>query len=414
MRDGKRDIETDIESAKAAVDRGESTGLMEPMLIGESALHRTAVTDLVIELASRSAGFRRSLPDGVTSALAQLVRAMNCYYSNLIEGHDTHPVDIERALKNDYSADAKKRDLQLEAKAHIAVQQWIDRGGMDGRAVTTEGLREIHRRFCELLPESLLWVESPDTGERRQVVPGALRDGDVKVGMHVAVSPGAVGRFLTRFEEAYGRLGKTDTILSAAAAHHRLLWIHPFLDGNGRVARLMSYSILRRALDTGGIWSIARGLARNLDRYKAHLADCDQPRRNDLDGRGTLSEEALARFTQFFLETCIDQVKFMEGLVQPNRLRDRILIWAEEEIRADALPPKSGTVLEAVLFRGELPRGEVAALLGTGERQARRITSALVEREVLTSESSRAPLRLNFPAKLASRWMPGLFPEPSG
>ena len=47
---------------------------------------------------------------------------MNCYYSNLIEGHDTHPIDIERALKNDYSQDAHKRDLQLEAKAHIAVQ----------------------------------------------------------------------------------------------------------------------------------------------------------------------------------------------------------------------------------------------------------------------------------------------------
>jgi hypothetical protein len=176
----------------------------------------------------------------------------------------------------------------------------------------------------------------------------------------------------------------------------------------------MSYAILREALDTGGIWSIARGLARNVDRYKAHLADCDQPRRNDLDGRGTLSEEALASFTRFFLETCIDQVTFMEELVQPNRLRDRILMWTEEEIRADKLPPKSGTVLEAVLFRGDLPRGEVAVLLGTGERQARRITSALLDREVLTSESSRAPLRLNFPAKLASRWMPGLFPEQAG
>jgi Fic family protein len=395
-------------------DRGESTELMEPMLIGESSRYRTVMTDLAIELASRSAGFRRSLPDGSTSALARLVRAMNCYYSNLIEGHDTHPVDIERALKNDYSADAKKRDLQLEAKAHIAVQQWIDDGGLDGRAVTADGLREIHRRFCDLLPETLLWAANPDTGERKKIVPGALRDGDVIVGTHVAISPGAVARFLTRFEEAYGRLGKTDTILSAATAHHHLLWIHPFLDGNGRVARLMSHAILLQALDTGGIWSIARGLARNVDRYKAHLADCDQPRRNDLDGRGTLSEEALARFTQFFLETCIDQVKFMEGLVQPNRLRDRILIWAEEEIRADALPSKSGTVLEAVLFRGELPRGEVAALLGTGERQARRITSALVEREVLASDSSRAPLRLNFPAKLASRWMPGLFPERSG
>lgn len=141
------------------------------------------------------------------------------------------------------------------------------------------------------------------------------------------------------------------------------------------------------------------------------LAGCDLPRRNDLDGRGALSEEALAEFTRFLLRVCIDQVKFMEGLVAPGRLRNRILIWAEEEIRAGALPPKSGAVLQAVLFRGELPRSVVSGLLGTRERQARRVTSALLAREVLVSESSRAPLRLAFPARLASRWMPGLFPE---
>ena len=107
-------------------DAGESTGLMEPLLIRESSRHRGALTDLAVELAARSAGFRRSLPQGVLTALADLVRAMNCYYSNLIEGHDTHPVDIERALRNDYSADAQKRNLQLEAKAHVTVQRWID------------------------------------------------------------------------------------------------------------------------------------------------------------------------------------------------------------------------------------------------------------------------------------------------
>ncbi|CAN7496933.1 hypothetical protein [Paracoccus pantotrophus] len=118
---------------------------------------------------------------------------------------------------------------------------------------------------------------------------------------------------------------------------------------------------------------------------------CDLPRRNDLDGRGNLSEEALAEFTSFFLTTCIDQVDFMEKLVQPERLRDRILIWAEEEIRADTLPPSSSAVLEAVLFRGELPRGDVAKLLNVGDRQARRVTSALIEHEVITSESTCAP-----------------------
>ena len=190
-----------------------------------------------------------------------------------------------------------------------------------------------------------------------------------------------------------------------------MLWIHPFLDGNGRVARLISHATLLETLDTGGIWSVARGLARNVVEYKNHLANCDQPRRNDLDGRGNLSEEALAAFTRFFLEVCIDQIKFMENLVQPNRLRTRILMWSEEEIRLGNLPPKSGTVLEAVLYRGELPRGDAANIVGTGERQARRVVSSLVDKGVLTSESSRTPLRLAFPATLAGRWMPGLFPE---
>src|SRR3972149_511508 len=105
------DIKADI---KAAKDRGETTSLMEPLLIAEGSRHRSGLIDLALELAQRSAGFRRSLPESILTSLSDLVRSMNCYYSNLIEGHDTHPIDMERALKGDYSKEAKKRDLQLE------------------------------------------------------------------------------------------------------------------------------------------------------------------------------------------------------------------------------------------------------------------------------------------------------------
>jgi Fic family protein len=408
MKTPSEDRKADIHAVE---DRGEPVSLMEPLLIGESSRKRGEVIDLAVELAAKSAGFRRSLPAGVVTALADLVRSMNCYYSNLIEGHDTHPVEIERALKNDYSADPRKRDLQLEAKAHIAVQRWIDEGNLRGRAGTADGVRDIHRRFYELLPESLLWVEEPRTHEKLRVVPGALRHRDVRVGRHVPISAGAVWRFLARFEQTYGRVGKTDAILAAAAAHHRLLWIHPFLDGNGRVTRLMSHAMLLEALDTGAVWSVARGLARGEAAYKGHLAECDLPRRNDLDGRGNLSEEALVSFTRFFLVTCMDQVAFMESLMQPARLRTRILLWAEEEARANLLPPKAGAVLEAVLYRGELPRAEVGQLLGLTSRHARRIVSELMRRGVLASKGPRDTLRLAFPAALAARWMPGMFPE---
>jgi len=222
------------------------------------------------------------------------------------------------------------------------------------------------------------------------------------VGRHIAISPGALPRFLKRFEEVYASTGRTEAILSTAAAHHRLLWMHPFLDGNGRVARLMSHAVLLDVLDTGSVWSVARGLARNVQKYKEHLANCD------LNMRG---EEELASFTKFFLTVCIDQVAFMQSLVQPDLLRTRILHWANQESKRSQLPPKSGQILEAVLYRGELPRGDADIVVGTGERQARRIVSALLEKGVLTSENSRAPLRLVFPAALAGHWMPGLFPD---
>lgn len=126
------------------------------------------------------------------------------------------------------------------------------------------------------------------------MVSGEIRRRDVQVGRHVAISPGALPRFRERFAFVYGRRSKTETVLAASAAHHRLLWMHPFLRGNGRVAR---------------------GLARNVEDYKRLLANCDLPRRNDRDGRGSLSEDELGAFTEFFLQVCLDQVTFMEGLM---------------------------------------------------------------------------------------------------
>ncbi len=409
----KPDKKPDINPAigYATEDRGETVNRMEPLLISETSGHRGELTDLAVELVQRAAGLRRGLPEGITESLSGLVRAMNCYYSNLIEGHDTPLTDIEKALKDDYSADIEKRNLQLEARAHIAVQKWIDEGGLKCSATAVASLQEIHCRFGELLPQELLRVENPDTGEVVNVVPGELRSRDVRVGRHVPVSPGAVPRFMERFESVYGSLGKTNIILASATAHHRLLWIHPFLDGNGCVARLMSDAMLSEALDAVRIWSVSRGLARNEEAYKNRLMACDMGRRNDLDGRGPLSEEALADFTRFFLTTCIDQVDFMEKLMMPDRLLNRILLWTEEEIHAGKLPPQSRIIMRDVLYRGEIPRGEVTRLLGSSPRHARRVTSVLLKRGILVSRSTRAPLRLAFPAEFASRWLPGLFPE---
>lgn len=173
----------------------------------------------------------------------------------------------------------------------------------------------------------------------------------------------------------------------------------------------MSYATLFRVLDTGGLWSIARGLARRQDEYKKHLAACDLVRRGDRDGRGHLGEAALSSFTKFFLEVCIDQTKFMSELMQPKLLRDRILKWAEEETAYGRLPTKAPRVLDAILFRGSLPKSEVPDILGQSERSARAATNALSKQGIITSVGARADWQIAFPAKLAPRIAPGLFPE---
>jgi Fic family protein len=397
-------------TASGSNDRGETVSGMEPTTISETSKHRAVLSDKVLQLTQRSAAFRSRLPEGLIDPLSSLVREMNCYYSNLIEGHNTHPIDIQRALFGEQSRDPKKRDLQQEAVAHIAVQRWIDEGGLGDKAATVENILAVHRRFYEALPDSLKWVENPDSGERQSVVPGKTPHKDVEVGLLVPVSPGAVARHLTHWERSYASLGSFETVLNTAAAHHRLLWVHPFLDGNGRVARLISYAMLRNALDTCGLWSVARGLARNASTYKGHLAACDVQRRNDLDGRGNLSEEALVEFTQYFLDVCLDQIEFMEGLMRPKDLRARIMAWADEEIRLKRLHEKAKLILDHILFNGSLERKDLPGIVGVDDRQARRIAQPMVEIGLIRSVSTRAPYNLAFPAELAPRLMPGLYP----
>lgn len=398
----------------ALVDKGEDPIRMEPMRLPEDCKDRNKLTDLVLELTKRSTSFRSNLPKGLTEPLCDFVRSMNCYYSNFIEDRATHPVNIERALHNDFSANPEKRNLQLEAKAHIETQRWIDSGGLDEKPnaeLTQDGLKAIHKKFTGLLPDELRWVHDPEDVEKRAVVPGEYRDHFVKVGYHVAPSPGSLLRFMSRFEARYNSLGQFDAILNVAAAHHRFVYIHPFADGNGRVARLMSYATLRRTLDTAGLWSVARGLARKQSVYKELLAENDRLKDGDLDGRGTLSESSLVKLTEFFLTTCVDQVDYMEELMQPNAFRGRIMTWAEEQVGYGTLPKRAPRVLDALLFRGSLTRAEVSEAIDQSERTASNVTQALLKQGIVTSSSSRAPLYIAFPAKLAPRLMPGLFPE---
>jgi Fic family protein len=399
-----------MDKRKAPLETGDR---IEPALLEEAP---TEITDIVAELSAKAATLGTALHPRTASNVADLVRIMNTYYSNLIEGHHTRPRDIERALTGELDQDQKRRDLQLEAKAHVRVQAEVDKLFADGRLLdptSSDFILYLHREFYRDAPESMLRIKG--AGREFVMEAGEWRsrpEHDVAVGQHIPPSSNRVPDFMRYFERRYHQQGRGmgSRILALPAAHHRLNYIHPFSDGNGRVSRLMSHAMAHTAgIGAHGLWSVSRGLARGLKNrgeYKEMMDYADTPRQNDLDGRGNLSLRALKDFTLWFLKVSLDQVTFMSGLFEIDALAQRFKKYVAQ---SDTLKPESSRLLEEALIRGEFDRGEAARITGMPERSARRVLNDIVAEGLLASTTEKGPVSLRFPTESLETFFPRLY-----
>jgi len=385
---------------------------MEPLLPGDGDARSPALALALIRGAER---LRAPLHPITRAQVADLVRSMNSYYSNLIEGHRTRPRDIEAALRKNFSANPAQRSLQIEHLAHVEVQAEMETRlrQMPAREIcSVEFLCWLHEGFYRRLPEELRKLKD-EKAKVHEVQPGKLREREVSVGRHIAPARKKLRQFLERFAEFYGPLVTTnpDSLVAAACAHHRLTWIHPFLDGNGRVARLFTQAwFVKVGIESDGLWTISRGLARRKADYQAALANADAKRVNDYDGRGYLSQRYLGEFCEFFLSTAVDQVEFMQELLASDAMLNRIAGYAERREAARELRSGSGLVLRELFLRGEIARGEVPRIVGASPRTGQKVTAELLSRRLVTSSSPKGPLRLGFPADAAGYYFPNLYP----
>ena len=382
------------------------------------------ISDLIADLSAESRELENRLPTPTAAALADLVRAMNTFYSNRIEGHNTTLREIERAMAQDFDADRDKRNLQLEARAHMRVQAEIERRHREGLlpCPTSAGfIRWLHAEFYRDMPDEFRRIEAGEASFLME--PGGFRvpehdlpDFELAVGRHRPPSSARVAAFMDHFQRRYdlSSMGNSQKIITMAAAHHRLNFIHPFYDGNGRVSRLMSHAIaLAVGIGAHGLWSVSRGLARGLERpreYMAQMGQADLPRRNDLDGRGNLSLEGLTEFVTWFLAVARDQIRFMSGLFEFDHLIEHLKLFVSRE----GLHPHSMGILEEVVIRGEMPRGDASRATGLPERTARMVLSALIDTGVLASATPKGPVSLRFPVHVAEVVFPKLYGEAMG
>lgn len=381
---------------------------MEPLLPGEHLL------EPLLEQAHDLQREARSLAGaGAPADLRQLLRAMNSYYSNKIEGQHTLPFEIERALRNDYSQDGDKARRQRLALAHMETERAIETGwkGWSSQQVwSAQMVRDIHQDLFARLPDVDRVLTEGDV-----LVPGALRDREVSVGVHAAPAHAAISAMLERWGGFYGGVRRGELqVLAVAASHHRLAWIHPFRDGNGRVARLHTHLALGALGLTNGLWSPLRGFARSHEAYYLHLAAADEPRAGDLDGRGNLSERALMAWMRYVLGLCLDQVRFMAGLLDMAGMKDRIaacLAFEENVVKRGVRSESLRALHYLLLTQAELERSEFKALLGLGERLATAQVTALLKRGLLATDSPHGKLRFGVPQHALRFYFPSLWPE---
>jgi Fic family protein len=390
--------------------------LFEPLLPQE---HRMgALLEKASDLIREAASLGASAAPGAAVQLRELLRSMNSYYTNRIEGEHTRPSDIERALLKDFSKESDVARRQRLAVSHIQTEITCERliqAKLDsGETVvpwlySTQALEWLHLQlFGGLTPEDLTLADGS------LLTPGQVRTRGVAVGIHEAPNAEALPSFLSRWEEIYGHSRRGEaSIVALAAAHHRLAWVHPFLDGNGRVARLHTHLALHAQGLTNGLWSPLRGFARSEEKYRGMLKAADEHRRGDLDGRGNLTEAGLIDWISYTLETCIDQVRFMRKLLDVGSMRERIqaaLIFEESK--------KTGVRKEAALAlhylfstNSELGRAAFKQMTGLGERVATDLISSLLKNGYLATDSAYGALRFAIPRSALRFYFPDLWPE---
>ena len=341
------------------------------------------------------------------AAVRELVRSMNSYYSNRIEGQGTHPLNIEKALHHDFSQRPDVAKLQRIAIAHIEAERELEDRVIAGEsALTSDFLIAAHTALYSRLSEVDRTVD-----DGHIVIPGRLRQESVEVGRHVPPMAQSLPRFLARMDEVYAKaMGWDNQLIAIAGLHHRATWVHPFQDGNGRATRLQTHCALWSLSD--GLWSPSRGLARARQDYYAHLHNADGPRRGDLDGRGNLTAAGLTEWVKFFLSICEDQVNYMTRMLELDGMKRRIeaLITFraahDKNIRAEAILP-----LYHVFAAGPVTRGEFNQMTGLGERTARSLLSRLLSTKLLVSDTPLGPVRFGLPLDALQFLFPELYPE---
>ena len=354
--------------------------------------------------------------------IKNLLKITNSYYSNIIESEGTKPIDIEEALKKDYDKTDKNYKLKKLAVRYVEIQDKIKEWIKNENPFTKEFILKLHNEFYSQDMEEFLEISHKN--KTYTMIPGEIRKEDVQVGKHIAPKGEEIDYLLNTFDNLYKfnnhKKLLSEKIIYSVSAHHRLLWIHPFLDGNGRISRLLLDAYFYYiGLKGYGIWTVSRGLAIHQDIYKKYLAIADMEKENSFDGRGFLSLKSLEEYVEKMLFIMEDQIDYMNGVLRLDkvlyRIEDFVDMTSTEYLKSKlpnqtihSLPFYAKQVLKELFIKGKLKRSDIVKLTNKSQRSVDYLMKQLKEMNLVIKQSKHSPFEINIPYYYAEIIFPGI------
>lgn len=313
----------------------------------------------------------RDLPvtPSMLASLRETARIFSTHYSTLIEGNRLTQQQVSKVIGQQAHFPGRARDEKEVLGYYAALEQ------VEHIAAARSPVSESHIQTLRALVMG---------GGRRKVKPAPYRDGqnvirDSRTRGIVYMPPEAKDvPLLMRELLAWLRVSQADGLpcpLRAAIAHYQFATIHPYYDGNGRTARLLTTLVLHLGgYDLKGLYSLEEYYAQNLGAYYHALAI--GPSHNYYQGRAQADISGWVEYFCAGMAESFDKVRKRASEAAGTGAKDHSAMLRQ-------LDPRQRRVLPLFRDSASITSADVAALLGISQRAARNHLAAWVAAEFL-------------------------------
>jgi Fic family protein len=305
----------------------------------------------------------RDLPitPSVLATLRETARLFSTHYSTAIEGNRLTQEQVARVIEQRGHFPGRERD-EKEVLGYYAALEKVERLSTARGVVAEKDIQILHALVM--------------SGGSKKVKPTPYRDGQNVIrdarSRRIVYMPPEAKDVLALMKDLASWIQASEPKdlpcpIRAGIAHYQFATIHPYYDGNGRTARLLTTLILHLGgYDLKGLYSLEEYYARNLGTYYDALNI--GPSHNYYQGR---AEADITEWVRYFCDGVAESFESVKRRAQEAagaRVKDSSP-WLRK------LDPRQRKALELFLHSDTITSRNIAALLGISQRTARHLLS---------------------------------------